>query len=211
MPVPICRQFVLICRFILKRRGIYRKEMIGTKTTAFGIILVVITGLTAVGVLINSSFSDPLQVPPPVEPPGDEPEIVTKDGLEAWASTIYSQDFMPEIPEEGPPFYTVIWLNVTNKGNITVTNFHAVRVTIYFCNTNLPLVTLDLVSNIQYFVWPEIRPGKCADFEYINLRDTIFSPTIEEGTLLYSRILTQWENGGEMILTSPPSALFYTH
>ena len=185
--------------------------MIGMKTTAIGIVLVVVTGLTVAGVFINSSFSDPLQVPPPVEPPCDEPEIVTKDGLEAWAEAIYSQDFMPEIPEEGPPFYTVIWLNVTNRGNITVSYFHAVRVTIYFYNTDLPLVTLDLVSNIQYFVWPEIRLGKCADFEYINVRNTIFSLTIEEGTLLYSRILTQWENGGEMILTTPPSALFYTH
>jgi len=185
--------------------------MISTKATTIGVILVVVTGLTVVGVLVNSSFSDPLQVPPPAEPPGDEPEIITKDGLEAWAEAIYSQDFMPEIPEEGPPFYTVIWLNVTNNGNITVTNFHVVRVTIYFFDTNRPLATLDLVSNIQYFVWPELRPGKCADFEYINVRDTIFSPTIDEGTLLYSRVLTQWENGGEMILTTPPFALLYTH
>ena len=185
--------------------------MMSMKTTAIGIILVVFMGLAVVGVLINSSFSDPLQVPPPVEPPGEESEIVTKDGLEACAEAIYQQDFMPEVPEEGPPFFIVIWLNITNTGNTTVTNFHAVRVTIYFYNTDLPLVTLNLVSNIQYFVWPEIRPGKFADFEYINIRDTIFSPTIDEGTLLYSRILTQWENGGEMILTTPPSALLHTH
>ncbi|MFW9838746.1 MAG: hypothetical protein ACFFE7_14620, partial [Candidatus Thorarchaeota archaeon] len=139
--------------------------MIGTKTTTIGVVLVVATGLMVVGVFINSSFSNPLQVPAPADSPGEEPEIITTNGLEAWGEAIYWQDFMPAIPEEGPPFYTVIRLNVTNRGNITVTNFHAVRVTIYFYSTNLPLVTLDLVSNIQYFVCPEIKPDECAEFE----------------------------------------------
>ncbi|MFW9789032.1 MAG: hypothetical protein ACFFE1_15235, partial [Candidatus Thorarchaeota archaeon] len=117
--------------------------MIGTKTTTIGVVLVLVIGLMAVGVLINSSFSNSLQVPAPVNPPGEEPEIFTTNGLEAWAEAIYWQDFMPAISEEEPPFYTLISLNVTNRGNITVTNFHAVRVTIYFYNTNLPLATLD--------------------------------------------------------------------
>ncbi len=181
------------------------------KIITVSIILVAVVGLGIFGADLLVADSNPLQVPPPPEPPGEEPESTIACDLEAWAIAVYSQDFMPAISEEGPPFYTVIWINVTNNGNTTVTNFHAVRVTIYFYDTNLPLVTLEVDSNIQYFVWPEIRPGTTADFEYINKRDTIFSPTIEEGTLLYSRVLTRWENGNEMILTTPPSPLLYTH
>jgi hypothetical protein len=185
--------------------------MIDRKTTAIGVILVVVIGLSVVGVLINSLFSDPLQVPPPSEPPGENPEIVIVNELKAWAEAIYWQDFMPAIPEEGPPFMTLIWVNVTNIGNVTVTNFEAFRVTIYFSITNLPLVTLELMSNIQYFIWPHIEPGESVVFEFTNNRDSIFSPSIEEGAMLYSRVLTSWGNGSEMILTTPPSALFHTH
>jgi hypothetical protein len=184
--------------------------MTARKTAAIGNILVAVIGLGAVGVLINLPFSDPLQVPPPAERPGEDQEPIIKNGLSACAEAIYWQDFMPIIPAEGPPFYTIIRINVTNTGNVTVTNFHAVRVTIYFYNTSLPLVTLDVMSSIQYFVWPEIKPGDSADFEYTNVRDSIFSPVIEEGAVLYSRVLTRWENGSEMILTTPPSPLEYT-
>ena len=118
---------------------------------------------------------------------------------------------MPAIPPEGPPFYLIIWINVTNTGTNTVTNFNAIRTTIYFHNTSQVFVTLDLMSSIQYIVWPQIGPGESVVFEFTNVRDSIFSPTIEEGAVLYSRVLATWESGGEMILTTPPSDLFYTH
>ncbi|MHA2424911.1 MAG: hypothetical protein ACXAEF_08995 [Candidatus Thorarchaeota archaeon] len=180
--------------------------MTDRKIVTIGIILVAVIGLGVVGVLINQSP----QVPPSGEPPGDDSDIVKNDGLEAWAEAIYWQDFIPAIPEEGPPFYTSICVNVTNKGNTTVTNFYAGRVTIYFLNSMVPLATLDLMSNIQYFIWPLIRPGESVVFEFTNIRESIFSPSVEEGVVLYSRVLTGWGNGSEMILTTPPSALVYT-
>jgi hypothetical protein len=185
-----------------------RKVMTARKTSAIGVILVVVIGLVVVGVLLNSLFSDP-PVPPPSEPPGEEPEIIIVNGLKAWAVANYSQDFMPGTPEEHP-FYTLILLNVTNIGNTTVTDFHAVRVTIYFTDTDNTLVTLNLVSRIQYFVWPQIGPNESVVFEYINTGESAFSPSIEEDTLLYSRVLTRWENENQMILTTPPSTLLYT-
>ena len=185
--------------------------MSARKVTAVTIVLVAVLGLGAIGRILLITDSNPLQNPPPSEPPGEEPEIFFEAGLEGWAEAIYWQDFMPEIPEDGPPFYSIIWINVTNTGNITVEYFYAVRMTIYFYDNCSPLVTLDLDSNIQYFVWPMIRPGESAGFEFTNVRDHIFSPTIDEGTVLYSRVLTRWENGNEMILTTPPSELGYTH
>ena len=185
--------------------------MSAKKIIAISTILVAVIGLGVIGAGFFVPGYNPLQIPPPSEPPGEEPEANTQNGLEAWAEAIYWQDFMPGSSSENPPFYTVIWVNVTNTGSTTVTSFHAVRVTIYFYNTSLPLATLDLTSSIQYFVWPEIRPGETVSFEFTNVRDSVFSPTVEEDTLLYSRLLTRWENGSEMILTTPPSALLYTH
>lgn len=184
--------------------------MIARKTTAIGVILVVVIGLAIVGVLLNSLFSSPPQVPPSPESPGEEPEIIIVNGLKAWAVANHSQDFMPGSPEEGHPFRTLILLNITNIGNTTVTDFHAVRVTIYYNDTGNTLVTLNLVSRIQYFIWPQIGPNESIVFEYINTEESVFSPSIDEGTPLYSRVLTRWENDNQMILTTPPSALLYT-
>ena len=57
----------------------------------------------------------------------------------------------------------------------------------------------------------QIGPGESLVLEFTNDRESIFSPTIEEGVVLYSRILTRWGYGIEEILTTPPSALGYTH
>lgn len=171
--------------------------------------MVTVLGLGVFGLILN--MTDPVQVPPPTNPPGEEPEIVSSNEIEAWAEAIYWQDFMPAIPEEGPPFYVIVWVNVTNTGSTTVYDFEAVRVTIYFQNASTPLVTFNLFSYDVLSEWAEIGPGESFLIELTNERETIFSPTIEEGAVLYSRVLTRWGNGSEMILTSPPSNLFYTH
>jgi hypothetical protein len=179
------------------------------RAIAIGLILVTILGLGVVGVILNVTVLDPLQVPPPADPPGEIPEIVISNNLEAWAEAVYWQDFMPFVPEEGPPFYMIVYVNVTNTGNSAITSFEVPRVTIYFHNTSMLLVTLNL--HIVLSEWSEIGPGESFLVEFTNDRDTIFSPTIEEGAVLYSSVLTRWGNGSEMILTTPPSALRYTH
>ncbi len=89
-----------------------------------------------------------------------------------------------------------------------MSNFEAVRTTIYFHNNSMPLVTLNLiiVGNPT-----QIGQGESIVLEFTNDRNSVFSPTIEEGAVLYSRILIRWGYGIEEILTTPPSALGYTH
>ncbi len=181
--------------------------MLARKIVAISIIVVAVLGLGVFGLILN--LSDPLQVPPPPSPPDEDPEIVITQELETWAEVMYWQDFMPAIPEEGPPFYLIIWINVTNTGTTPITDFDAVRATIYFHNTSMPLVTLSLHKVIPE--GSEVGPRESIVFEFTNDRETIFSPTIEEGAVLYSRVLTGWGDGNEMILTTPPSALGYTH
>ncbi len=171
-----------------------------------GIILVTVLGLGVLGIINLLQFG--FQVPPPSFPPGENPDIIVSHDLAVWAEAVYWQDFMPTFSEEGPPFFIRIWVNVTNTGSTTVSNFEAVRTTIYFHNNSMPLVTLNLIivgDPIQ------IGPGESIVLDFTNNRNSVFSPTIEEDTVLYSRILIRWGYGIESILTTPPSALGYTH
>ncbi|TFH00550.1 MAG: hypothetical protein E4H14_19535 [Candidatus Thorarchaeota archaeon] len=115
---------------------------------------------------------------------------------------------MPFVPEEGPPFGTIIGVFVTNTGNTTVSNFEAVRTTIYFHNNSMPLVTLNLI-----FVGDstQINQGESRILMFTHDRESIFSPNIEEGTVLYSRILIRWGDNIEEILTTAPSAVYFTY
>ena len=175
-----------------------------------GIILVTVLGLGVIGIIQFSQFGF-FQVPPPSFPPGEDPDIIVSHDLEVWAEAMYWQDFMPSFSEEGPPFFIIIWVNVTNTGNTTVSNFEAVRTTIYFHNNSMPLVTLNLILGGEWSEWPQIGPGESIVLEFTNDRSSVFSPIIEEDTLLYSLILIRWGVGIEGILTTPPSALGYTH
>ena len=178
------------------------------RTIAIVVILVTVLGMGVIGIILNVPRTDLLQVPPPSVPPGENPEIIISHGLEVWAEASYGQDFMPFIPREGPPFYTLIRVNVTNTGETTVSDFEAIRMTIYFDNTSVPLVTLNLTLVGD---WQQIGPGENTVLVFTNSRDSIFSPTIDEGTELYGRILTRWGDGIESILTTPPSAVLFTH
>ena len=167
-------------------------------------VVCVVLGLGVARLFVNLSF----QVPPPSHLPGADPEIIVTDELTAWAKAEYWQDFMPIVGPEGPPFFVVVTVTVTNTGNSTISSFEVPRVTIYFNGTRIPLVTLNL-----RVVEPdtcEIGPNETIVVKLANDIETIFSPTIEEGTTLYSRVLTRWESGNEMILTTPPSKVFHT-
>jgi hypothetical protein len=126
------------------------------------------------------------------------------------AEAVYSQDFMPAIPPEGPPFYSFIRINITNNGATTLTDMRAPRATLYFNNTLDPFVTLNLTMAIDTFVPVEIAPGESEIIGFLNDRSKIYSPTIEEGTGLYARILFVWSGLHSHILTTAPSSVLYT-
>lgn len=180
-----------------------------TRRAFVSVILVVgiVAGLSIGGLYMNLSY--PLQVPPPTHLPGADPEVFITGNLTAWAEAVYWQDFMPFVPPEGPPFLVVVDVNVTNKGTSTISGLEIPRLTIYFDGTRTPLATLSL--HVVSSELSEIGPGESFVIQLTNDRDTVFSPSIEEGTALYSRVLLEWEIGNTMILTTPPSTLFYTY
>ena len=180
--------------------------MVQTRQFLILIGLIVIIG---VGLFIVLRDESKQQVPPPEEPPTDEVVPLQVENLELEASATFWQNFMPIIPPEGPPFYLVLELTVTNYGPTTISGFKAVRTTVYFANSKDVLHTFQLEP-----LDPEnnsIHPGETITFEFTNERTTIFSPDLEEGTKFYARILVSWKPEHTEILTSPPVSVEFTY
>lgn len=187
--------------------------MIDRKVIASILVVIVVSTVGVIWLSLGATLPESpesLEIPPPEQPPGNDPIIVTSGDLEIWAEADFWQDFMPAIPPEGPPFYTVIRINITNHGDTTHL-IDAHRITIYFNDSSVPLVTLNLTTVNQYFIPPQIAPGENTMIEFTNIRDQIYSPTIDEGTGLYGRVLFVWGDGNSVYLTTPPSALLYTY
>ncbi len=173
------------------------------------VIMVIIATVGITGVMFFYGNVDLSQVPPPNEPPTSERNVVTYGDVVLWAEAEYWQDFMfGDDPDN--PFYTLIRVNITNNGDTTIENLDASRVTIYYNGTVTPFVTLNLTQYMWTFVPIVVPPGESVIIEYTNDRSTVFSPTVEEGTSLYSRILFRWGNDQEAILTTSPTELYFT-
>ena len=176
-------------------------------------VVLVVSLFTTVGLFmgtLNLLSLEPLQVPPPASPPGVSSGTTTTGDLVILAEGTFWMDYMPSVPPEGAPFYSRIHLNITNTGDSTFTHLNAVRMTLYYNDTIDPLVTLNLTPTIMTFAPIELGPGDSIIMEFTNNRDEMYYPSIEEGTGLYARILFNYGDGGEAILTTSPSALLYT-
>ncbi len=183
-------------------------EMIDRKFLAVVIVVLAVVGIGGAATILGTPLLE--QVPPPDELPGTQTMAVTSGDVVIWAEAEYWQDFMPPVDPD-PPFYVLISVNITNNGNTSIEDLRAPRATIYFNGTFTPLVTLELVQTIETLVPIVINPGQSFVITYMNDRSSIFSPTIEAGTGLYSRILFIWGDGNEAILTTVPAGLSYTY
>ncbi|UCE09036.1 MAG: hypothetical protein JSW61_08565 [Candidatus Thorarchaeota archaeon] len=180
------------------------------KFVASALVVIVLATTGMLSLYLASLGPGSADVPPPDSPPGSEVIIVTEGDLVMWAEAEFSQDFMPVVQPEGPPFHVLIRINVTNIGDSTVIHPWASRTTLYFNGTSNPLVTLNLTSTILTFAPIEIRPGESHILEYINVESEVYSPDIDEGTGLYARVLFHWGVDNQTILTTAPAPLGFT-
>ena len=176
--------------------------------------MLVVFMLTGVGLFIgtlNMLPLGPLQVPPPASPPDENSGTTTSGDLVIGVEGEFWMDYMPSVPPEGAPFYSLIRLNITNTGDSIIIHLNAVRMTIYYNDTIEPLVTLNLVATIMTFAAIELGPEESIILEFTNNREEVYYPSIEEGTGFYARILFIYGGGEEVILTTSPSSLMYTY
>lgn len=168
------------------------------------ITVVMITGSFA----LLSTYTPP--VPPPLVPPTDEVDSVIVDGLELSVSIEFWQDFMRATPPQGPPFYLVLRVNVTNLGSSTVFGLNVQTVSVYFGGTLDLLHTFKIEPGLACcFDEFSVAPEHSGIFQFKSDRETNFSPDIEEGTVLYAQVELIWDTG-QVVLTTPPSALGFT-
>jgi len=174
--------------------------------SAFIIVLVI---LVASSFIVLSDFIPP--VAPPDEPPSQAVEPVIVDGLVLAATAYFWQDFMPEIPSMGPPFYLVIRVNATNHANTTVFGLNVHVVTVYFGDSTNVLHTFKIQPGLACCFDEFTVPSNISHLiEFTNDRETIFSPDLEEGIDLYARVHVVWDNG-EALITTPPVPLGFTY
>ncbi|MFX1415306.1 MAG: hypothetical protein ACFFC0_00780 [Promethearchaeota archaeon] len=180
-----------------------------------GIALVMMSILvvaTATAFILGGTLFGGLDpVPPPDDPPSEVVDSITVDGLGLAASAFFWQDFMPSIPPEGPPFYLVIRVNVTNNGTSAVFGLDVSRVSVYFNNLSL-LYTFEIEPAVSCCSDEfSVAPGHTEIFEFTNNRETVFSPDLAEDTKLFAQVLLIWDSNGQAILTTPLVPLLYTH
>jgi len=146
----------------------------------------------------------------PEKGPGVGDSIVVIDEVKFVIRSYFWQDFMPMIPPQGPPFYLVFKLKVTNNTDRALIDFYAVKTNLFYEDDNEKFHSFSLIPAGGTKPKERILPKETKNFEYTNDRTEIFSPKIEEGTKLYGQILFSWD-GKKQILTSSPSEVKYTH
>ena len=171
---------------------------------AAGIILIVAAGVGATVVLLSS---------PPSSPPGEGTDQMVWGDFLIRAEASFSQDFMPIIPEEGPPFFASFRINVTNTGQsiLDFHNFSAIRMTVYYNDTSEALVTLSPFLSSSQELPCSVEPGESVILHYSDRDDEIFFPDVEEGTYFYAKVSFTWDNMNWYTLTTEPSEVEFTY
>ena len=170
---------------------------------ATGVILIVVAGVGATAILLSSM---------PSSPPGEGADQMVWGDFLISAEASFSQNLMPIVPKEGPPFLTWIRMNVTNTAQ-TILDFHnfsVIQTTVYYNDTSEALVTLSLFLSSTQELPCSIEPGESVILHYSDRSDESFSPDIEEGTYFYAKVSFTWDEMNWFTLTTAPSKVEFT-
>lgn len=148
-------------------------------------------------------------VPPPDKLPTASDTLQIVDQVSFQIDLYLWQNFMPSVPQSGPPFYLSLEMEVKNLGKKKMVGFKPELLTLYPEDSKKPLRTFKLVS-ADPEAPVEIAPHKEEYFTYTNDRTETFSPKLKQGDKFYARILVVW-NGKKRILTSPAVPVEFTY
>ena len=152
---------------------------------------------------------DAYPTPTPETMPTASDSLQTIEGLSISINLYMWQNYMPPVPESGPPLYLSLQLEVTNRGEARVSGFKASELTLFPHGSDQPYHAFELVS-LESDPKTEILPGETRYYTYTNDREEVFSPALSEWAKFYARIELNW-NGRSRILTSPPVAVEFVY
>ncbi len=180
-----------------------------TQRTIVGIVLTAFVVLT-IGVLYlqlpnfpNIFPTGTTETPPildPVPPSANPPENTTDYETIAVGSLQLNAtgDISGMIPHSGPiDFYVSLLVNITNNGTEDVTDFHAIKVSLYYLDAGL-FYTFGLTPDTNLTI-PAGQSVTLTYHNYITRIDTSFLM----GSYVYACVLISFDNNQECILTTP--------
>ncbi|MCI0531764.1 MAG: hypothetical protein L0Y74_07455 [candidate division Zixibacteria bacterium] len=152
---------------------------------------------------------DAYPTPTPETMPVASDSLQVIEGLSVSINLYMWQNYMPPVPESGPPLYLSLQLEVTNRGETKVSGFNASKLILFPHGSDQPYHAFKLVS-LESDPKTEILPGETGYYTYTNDREEVFSPALSEWAKFYARIELGW-NGRPRILTSPPVAVEFVY
>jgi len=182
-----------------------------TQRTVIGIVLIAFVVLT-MGIIFflppdsngnTTTITITSETPPlldPVPPSEDPPENSTDyETITVGSLTLNATgDISGMIPHSGPITFNVnLLINITNNGPENVTDFHAIKMSLYYLNSEL-FYTFSFTSDDNITILAgESLTLTCANKE--THLDTPFSIT----SSVYARVLVSFDIDQECILTTP--------
>ena len=135
-------------------------------------------------------------VPPSANPPENETDYET---ITVGSLTLDSTGYLSGmIPHSGPiTFHVYLWINITNDGTEDITDFHAIKMSLYYPNSGL-FYTFSFSSDSNFTIL-------AGEFLTLNLanKETRLHTSFSIGSSVYARVLVSFNTNQECILTTP--------
>ena len=170
--------------------------------TIIGVVLVAIV-ISAMGIILYSPSFQP-EVSPPLDPlpPSDNPptDYRTAETIQVGSLMLSANATVTGmIPHTGFSTYEfTLVVNITNTGNETISNFRAIKMSVYNIWQQL-LRTFHLLPESN----ATISAGETLLLNYQNSDTHFEAPSRIKGASDYARVLVTFGNNQEAILTTP--------
>jgi hypothetical protein len=177
------------------------------KRAAYIFIALIFIGFVILGILVrfypivpNEPTLPPLDpLPPADETPGEEIVPFKVDNI---TFSVQSKFFMI-LPHRAPNHFSFdLVINVTNEGSSSLSNFDAVKATVFFQNNSL-LYTFGLTPLENY----SIATGEERVLNYENDRNMPEVLSKLQFEFLYLRVLVMYNSSEEVIITTPLTSI----
>jgi len=179
-----------------------QRTVIGIVLTAFVVLTIGVLYLQLPNLpnIFPTGTTEPLPILDPVPPSLQPPENSTDYETISVGSLILNAtgDISGMIPHSGPiDFHLNLIVNATNNGTGDITDFHAIKVSLYYLDAGL-FYTFGLTPDTNF----TISAGQSVTLAFHN-NITRISTSFNYASPVYARVLVSFDTNQECILTTP--------
>lgn len=177
-----------------------QRTIIGIVITGFVVLTIGVLYLQLPSLPGNISIIGPPTLLEPVPPSEDPPENSTDiETITVESLTLNATGYISGmIPHSGPiTFHVYLTINITNNGIENVTDFHAIKMSLYYPSSGL-FYTFSFSSASNF----TILAGESLTLILAN-KETLLDTSFSIGSFVYARVLVSFDTNQECILTTP--------